>query len=642
MIHSPFVARLNGAEYLALIGSFILVGLEAVLRILTIALPYSVLHIFYRASRRIFNIFASSSPRIDSRKLSPSTLVQDASDFLDLCALFGYYVEEHVVQTEDGYVLGVHRLAWKRGEQGEQVNHGKYGIKKGVIYMHHGLLMNSEVWVCLTEAERCLPFMLVERGYDVWLGNNRGNKYSKKSIFHSPNDIPFWNFSMDQFAFYDIPDTIQYILQTTSAASLSYIGFSQGTAQAFASLAIHPKLNDQVNVFIALAPAISPAGLSNSIVDVLIKASPQVIFLLFGRRSLLSSTTMWQSILYPPIFCRFIDMALSFLFGWTVQNITDSQKLAAYPHLYSFTSTKSVVHWFQIIRKKCFQMYDDDQSHFTSLKGLSKTHTKVPKFPTRNIKSPIVLLFGGSDSLVDIDVMLKELPTHTIAIEIPHYEHLDFLWARDVDKLVFPHVFDALETFCCPEYSQTKDDSQSIGRASFNGAEKPVLSDAASDNEGTLPGTNSSNSSQLALNAEILTRRNEKKLITPFQSSIPRPCNSAQKRSKDRPPVNVGETVSCILTPRLQVEGSPSIEPMALMTPTGSKDGRISSVGSHENFSERRLGTGTGKTMHYSIFSKDLETKVSTSSSCPNERCVLANEKKIGRRATKLGVENRR
>lgn len=249
---------------------------------------------------------------------------------------------------------------------------------------------------------------------------------------------------MDQFAFHDIPDSIDYILRTTSQPSLSYIGFSQGTAQAFATLSIHPTLNDRVDVFVALAPAMSPAGLHNGVVDALIKASPDVLFLAFGRRSILSSATMWQAILYPPIFVRLIDMSLAFLFNWTSKNISAHQKLAAYPHLYSFTSTKSVVHWFQIIRNRCFQMYDDDVQAPLSL-GASERYYKVPKFPTRNIKTPIVLVYGGSDSLVDIKIMLRELPKHTIAKEVPHFEHLDFLWAEHVETLVFPQVFDALE-----------------------------------------------------------------------------------------------------------------------------------------------------------------------------------------------------
>lgn len=32
--------------------------------------------------------------------------------------------------------------------------------------------MNSEVWVCLTEKERCLAFVLVDNGYDVWVAAN--------------------------------------------------------------------------------------------------------------------------------------------------------------------------------------------------------------------------------------------------------------------------------------------------------------------------------------------------------------------------------------------------------------------------------------------------------------------------------------
>ncbi|KAG9237676.1 Alpha/Beta hydrolase protein [Amylocarpus encephaloides] len=478
----PFLGRLNIAEYLALVGSFLLVGLEAIIRILTLALPTSIINLFYRASRRSYNKFTSPSARkLDHKREDISSSIRNASDFVEICALNGYYAEEHVVKTGDGYLLGVHRLAWRRGEEEERVNSGPKSVRKNVVYLHHGLLMNSEVWVCLTDEKRCLPFKLVEKGYDVWLGNNRGNKYSKKSIHHSPTEIPFWDFSMDEFALHDIPDTIHYILETTSAPSLSYIGFSQGTAQAFATLAVHPKLNDQVNVFIALAPAMSPAGLSNGIVDALVKASPQVLFLLFGRRSILSSANMWQAILFPPIFVRAIDMGLSFLFGWHARNISTSQKLAAYSHLYSFTSTKSVVHWFQIIRTKSFQMYDDDVQPVLSLGSTSK-YTKVAKFPTRNIKTPIVLVYGGSDSLVDIDVMMKELPAHTIANEIPHFEHLDFLWAREVDTLVFPHVFDALESFVDAEHTKEEyDHYRSARHLSLYATNMPALTYQSED-----------------------------------------------------------------------------------------------------------------------------------------------------------------
>jgi len=449
MARVPFIGRLFWREYLALLGSLVLVAFEAFIRIITLGLPQPIIRFCYNTSKKLFNRLSSpKSKQARQKNKAISHSIATCADFTELCALFGYYAEEHVVQTGDGYLLGVHRLPLAKGEEADhvRVNAGPESTSKPVVYLHHGLLMNSEVWVCLTEEERCLPFALVNQGYDVWLGNNRGNKYSKKSTQFSPTSPRFWNFSMDEFAFHDIPDTIDYILNTTSQPTLSYIGFSQGTAQAFATLSIHPGLNEKVNVFIALAPAMSPAGLNNGIVDSLIKASPDVLFLAFGRKSILSSATMWQSILYPPIFVRLIDMSLGFLFAWYGRNMSAHQKLAAYPHLYSFTSTKSVVHWFQIIRNKSFQMYDDDTSNALSI-GASNRYYKVAKFPTRNIKTPILLVYGGSDSLVDIRVMLKELPRHTMAVEVPHFEHLDFLWAQEVDKLVFPHVFESLKHY---------------------------------------------------------------------------------------------------------------------------------------------------------------------------------------------------
>lgn len=518
MARVPVIGRLSFHEYIALVVSVSILAFETLLRFIIVFLPKTVIDWCYGRSRILFHRFSThASPKPTEDRMPDA--IREAKDFGELCALWGYTYEEHVVMTKDGYLLGVHRIAEVKGRMRTRpgTNTGK-----PVVYLHHGLLMNSEVWVCLTDEQRCLPFVLVEQGFDVWLGNNRGNKYSKKSVHYSPNSRKFWDYSLDDFAWHDIPDTIEYILNITKAGSLSYIGFSQGTAQAFAALSIHPQLNEKVNVFIALAPAMSPAGLSQPIVDALMKASPTSIFLFFGRKAILSSVTTWQAILYPPIFTYVIDTALSFLFDWRSRNIAYSQKVAAYAHLYSYASVKSVVHWFQIMREATFQMYDDDigstwgvlrihaytqsrpgsanrsrcrdvqNSDYRQPTSLSLTsgpsnsplilspidspkvissarsspssgsgsayhppsHTRARsyrpvRFPTRNITTPIVLLYGTDDSLVDIDAMLRELPRHsTTAIPLDGYEHVDVIWGQNIHVDVIPEVLNALRTWC--------------------------------------------------------------------------------------------------------------------------------------------------------------------------------------------------
>ncbi|CAE6531823.1 unnamed protein product [Rhizoctonia solani] len=469
-VNLPVLGRLSLREYTALVLGFCFVLFETLIRILTLALPTSVLRWFYEKSRELFaahyasgSDFREGSPtdskRPTAEEKNRSEEIRAAEDFEELCRLWGYTSESHVVQTKDGYMLGLHRLP---NAQNERSLHPGTRTKKPVVYLHHGLLMNSEVWVCLTDRERCLPFILADAGYDVWFGNNRGNKYSKKSIHSIPSEAKFWNYSIDDFCLFDIPDSIEYILNLTKSKSLSYVGFSQGTAQAFAALSIHPALNEKIDIFIALAPAMSPPGLHQPIVDGLMKASPTLMYLFFGRKSILPSTVFWQSILYPPIFVKVIDTALTTLFNWRGANISASQKIAAYAHLYSYTSTKSVVHWFQIMRNAGFQMYDDEVQAPVSFLGRKFYHPA--KFPTRNIVTPTFLLYGEIDSLVDIDVMLAELPKHTTYRGVPNHEHLDMLWGQDVDKLVIPHVIRALKD------THTKS-AEETPRSSGDGAE---------------------------------------------------------------------------------------------------------------------------------------------------------------------------
>ena len=56
--------------------------------------------------------------------------------------------------------------------------------------------------------------------------------------------------------------------------------------------------------------------------------------------------------MYPPLFDNMIDIANYLLFNWRATNITKLQKLSSYAHLYSTTSVKCVVHWFQVMSSK--------------------------------------------------------------------------------------------------------------------------------------------------------------------------------------------------------------------------------------------------------------------------------------------------
>lgn len=103
-------------------------------------------------------------------------------------------------------------------------------------------------------------------------------------------------------------------------------------------------------------------------------------------------------------------------------------------------------------QKASFQMYDDDVS--SSLYNRAFYHPAP--FPTRNISTPILLLYGTVDSLVDIDVMLSQLPEHTIAEGIEGHEHVDILWGKEVDKLVIPRVLECLKGVEAARKSRTR------------------------------------------------------------------------------------------------------------------------------------------------------------------------------------------
>ena len=90
------------------------------------------------------------------------------------------------------------------------------------VYLVHGVLDSSFTWLH-NAADESLAYLLADAGFDVWLGNMRGNSFSREHSTLRPKSSArdlraFWDFSIDEIALYDLPACIYYILQTTGNA----------------------------------------------------------------------------------------------------------------------------------------------------------------------------------------------------------------------------------------------------------------------------------------------------------------------------------------------------------------------------------------------------------------------------------------
>lgn len=104
----------------------------------------------------------------------------------------------------------------------------------------------------INQADQSLGFILADQGFDVWMGNMRGNTYGRRHTKYSPDSDEFWDFSFDEMAAYDLPAMINFVLNFTNQNQLFYVGHSQGTLIGFAESKMD--LASKIRLFVGLAP----------------------------------------------------------------------------------------------------------------------------------------------------------------------------------------------------------------------------------------------------------------------------------------------------------------------------------------------------------------------------------------------------
>jgi pimeloyl-ACP methyl ester carboxylesterase len=120
-------------------------------------------------------------------------------------------------------------------------------------------------------ADKSPALILAEQGYDVWLGNNRGNKYSRKHVHLDPDwDDSFWYFDFEQMGTYDLPANIDYIQKFTGAKKVAMGAHSQGTTQTFWALTQNEAYyKENLSLFAAFAPVTRVKHCKSTLLDLI-------------------------------------------------------------------------------------------------------------------------------------------------------------------------------------------------------------------------------------------------------------------------------------------------------------------------------------------------------------------------------------
>nr|XP_016927866.1 lipase 3 [Drosophila suzukii] len=355
----------------------------------------------------------------------------------------GYELEEHEVQTSDGYILTMHRIPYSK-------NTG-YDGPRPVVFLMHGLLCSSSDWV-LGGPHSGLAYLLSEEGYDVWMGNARGNTYSKKHATKSPLLQPFWNFEWHDIGIYDLPAMIDNVLYRTGVDQLTYVGHSQGTTSFFVMNSMIPRFASRIRSAHLLAPVAWMEHMESPLATVggPLLGQPNAFVELFGSAEFLPNTQLMN--LFGALICKdeaiFQFMCTNTLFllgGWNSPHINETMMPEIMATTPAGCSVNQIFHYLQEYNSGYFRQFD-----YGSTRNKKEYSSKTPpEYDVAGIDVPTYLYYSDNDyfaSLIDVDRLRYVMNPSALrsAYRLPEekWNHIDFLWGLNVKEILYDRVID--------------------------------------------------------------------------------------------------------------------------------------------------------------------------------------------------------
>ncbi|CAN0863160.1 Triacylglycerol lipase 2, partial [Linum grandiflorum] len=371
-----------------------------------------------------------------STSINGTAALQPSSTSAGICELLvttqGYTCEEHTVTTSDGYILSLQRIPV--GASG-----GSPG-KRTPVLLQHGVLMDGMAWLLLPPKES-LAFVLADNGYDVWIANGRGTKYSRSHVSLAANDKAYWDWSWDELATYDLPAMVDYVHNQTGQ-NMHYIGHSQGTLTALAAFSKGQLMNRLRSA--ALLCPISYLRNMRSILSVVIANIylAEELHLLhlheFDPKGLDAANLLPTICKIPGTNCGdLLTLITVKILPFCSESYLDALRVS---NVMNFVKA--------VARRGTLAMYDYDnedenRSHYNG-------QPSPPDYNLTNIPAdfPLFFSYGGNDALSDkrdvwnlMKVLLNgQNDSRLVTQYLENYGHTDFIMAKSAKEQVYDFV----------------------------------------------------------------------------------------------------------------------------------------------------------------------------------------------------------
>ncbi|EDW64196.1 lipase 3 isoform X1 [Drosophila virilis] len=377
------------------------------------------------------SISVKSNVNIDN-SVDPNIQEDSHLNTYSLIKKYGYPAENHTVTTDDGYVLTLHRIPRPGSTP---------------VLLVHGLLDSSATWVMMGP-NKGLGYLLYEQGYDVWMANVRGNTYSRKHIKYTHLHAKYWDFTFHEMGVYDIPKTIDYVLNRTGFPQLHYIGHSQGTVVFWIMGSERPEYMDKIIFMQALAPVAYLKHCKSPVVNFLAEfhASVSIVLKLIGVHEFLPKNEF--IVMFNQLICdettitkEICSNVIFLTTGFDKSQLNETMLPVVVGHAPAGASTKQMQHFAQVRRSGDFRQFDygwlRNHWHYNSI--------NPPAYKLESVKAKVALYYSQNDWLAqptDVEALRRRLPnvvSHYL-VDYPEFNHLDFIWGVDARELLWDRM----------------------------------------------------------------------------------------------------------------------------------------------------------------------------------------------------------